>query len=81
MSKQVPGAAWVSLVVLLTGALSGWLTDWIAEPWVPLAVVGLSTVAKLVQIGWEIYGPKASERAYRVQTATEPKLLTRVLFD
>ena len=48
---RIPGVVWTSLIVLLTGALSGWLTDWFStEPWVPLAVIALGLVAKAAEV-------------------------------
>ncbi len=76
----VPGTAWVALIVALTGALSGWLTEWIDAPWAPLAVLGISTVVKLIQMGYEIYGPKPVAPTARSLTV-KPSFLTRVLFD
>ncbi len=47
---KIPNAASVALIVLLTGALSGWLTTWFSDPWVPLAVLALGLIAKTAEI-------------------------------
>lgn len=47
---KVPGSAWVALVILLTGALGGWLTEYIQQPYVPIIVMALSLIAKAVEI-------------------------------
>lgn len=73
MRVQLPGAAWAALITLLTGALSGWLTEWISEPWIPMAVIGLSTIAKLVQLYVEMQQPTI--RAYNEK---RPSMLSRL---
>lgn len=47
---RVPGIAWTALIVALTGVLGGWLTDYITQPWVPLALILLSGLAKAAEI-------------------------------
>mgnify|MGYP001612345653 CR=1 FL=1 len=48
---RIPGVVWTALIVLLTGALSGWLTDWFSgEAWAPLAVLILGLIAKAAEI-------------------------------
>lgn len=45
---RVPGVAWVALIMVFVAWLEG---DWFAgEPWVPGAVLILTTVAKLLQM-------------------------------
>ena len=53
MNKVViPGAAWVALIVAVTGLLSGWLSQWVQHPLVPLAVLVLGMIAKAVEMLW-----------------------------
>ena len=73
MRVQLPGAAWAALITLLTGALSGWLESWVQEPWVPLLVVGLSTIAKLVQLYVEMQQP-----TIRTYGEKRPSVLSRL---
>lgn len=74
MRVQLPGAAWAALITLLTGALSGWMNEWIEAPWVPMAIIGLSTAAKLVQLYVEIQQP-----TIRTYGEKRPSVLSRLL--
>ncbi len=47
---KIPNAASVALIVGLTGLLSGWLTTWLSDPWVPLAILALGLIAKAAEI-------------------------------
>ena len=47
---KLPGGAWTALILLLVGALQGWLQDWFQAPWVPLGVLALSLIAKAVEV-------------------------------
>ena len=46
---RLPGGAWTALILLLVGLLQGWLQDWFQAPWVPLAILALSLLAKAVE--------------------------------
>ncbi len=74
MRVQLPGAAWAALITLLTGALSGWMNEWIEAPWVPMAIIGLSTAAKLVQLYVEMQQP-----TIRTYGEKRPSVLSRLL--
>lgn len=73
MRVQLPGAAWAALITLLTGALSGWMNEWIEAPWVPMAIIGLSTAAKLVQLYVEMQQP-----TIRTYGEKRPSVLSRL---
>ena len=47
---KLPGGAWTALILLLVGLLQGWLQDWFTAPWVPLAVLALSLIAKAIEV-------------------------------
>lgn len=47
---KVPGVAWTALIIALVGVLNSWLTDYVAAPWVPLAVMALGIAAKAAEI-------------------------------
>jgi hypothetical protein len=50
MQIKVPGVAYTALALALTGALGGWLTQYVESAWVPIAVLGLNLIAKAVEI-------------------------------
>ncbi len=72
MKATLPGGAWVALITLLTGALSGWLAEWIHDPSVPLIILALGLIAKAA----EIYLAPPVARFYG---AAEPSKLYRLL--
>lgn len=76
MKVQIPGVAWSALITGLTAVLSSWLTNTVTEPWIPLVVVGLSTIAKLVQLYVEM---QAAPVTRTMQVDPKPRFLTRVL--
>ncbi len=47
---RLPGGAWTALILLLVGLLQGWLQDWVTAPWVPLAILALSLIAKMIEV-------------------------------
>lgn len=47
---KLPGAAWTALILALVGVFGGWLTEYVDKPWVPLAILGLSILAKAAEI-------------------------------
>jgi F0F1-type ATP synthase assembly protein I len=50
MKVAIPGVAITALITILVGALSGWLTQWVVSPYVPLVVILLGAIAKAAEI-------------------------------
>lgn len=78
---KLPGAAWTALILALVGALGGWLTEYVQEPWVPLAILGLSILAKAAEI---YLAPKSAPSGVRGlnanATPVKPPSKVKILF-
>jgi len=67
---SLPGVAWTALILALVGVLQNWLTEWVKEPWVPLAIMVLSLIAK----GIDIYmSRRAANKAVRIAMVVAPR--------
>lgn len=79
---KLPGASWTALIILLTGALGGWLTEYVNQPWAPLAVMALSLIAKAAEIYLSSTPTRVASEVF--ESAAEPRMersvVSRLLF-
>lgn len=77
---KLPGSAWVALVLLITGALGGWLTEYVQHPFVPIIVMALSLIAKAVEIYFSNKETRVvNESAFESRTTKEHSTLFKLL--
>lgn len=83
---NIPGAVWVSLIVMVTSWLN---TNFPDQPWLPATVVALGAIAKLIQMYWPKKAPETPIPAGQTapdgtissgQAATPPKPSPAVFF-
>lgn len=64
MKIEIPGFAWVVLLVALAGPLMAWLGQYVPEPWGPLLIILLGAIVKAAQVLWPEQPAAAWEGPY-----------------